>query len=76
VEEPGQLGDRDPVGRVARRAPGFDHLVGGHGTGGTCFGNATILLYLAITFAVRWMVVIDCSRRMSTSGQNQVTALT
>jgi len=24
---------------------GFDHLVGGHETGGTCFGNATILLY-------------------------------
>jgi cysteine synthase len=55
---------------------GFDHLVGGHGTGGTCFGNATILLYLAVTFAVRRMVVIARSQRISIPGQNQVTGLT
>jgi hypothetical protein len=54
---------------------GFD-LVGGHGTGGNCFGNATILLYLAITFAVRRMVVIARSQRISIPGQNQVTGLT
>jgi hypothetical protein len=55
---------------------GFDHLAGGHGTGGTCFGNATILLYLAIMFAVRRMVVIARSQRISIPGQNQVTGLT
>jgi len=48
---------------------GFDYLVGGHGTGGICFGNATILLYLAVTFAVQRMVVIVRSQRMSISGQ-------
>ena len=58
---------------------GFDylvggHLVGGHGTGGTSFGNATLLLYLAVTFAVQRMVVIARSQRMSISGQNEVTA--
>jgi hypothetical protein len=55
---------------------GFDHLFGGHGTGGTCVGNATILLYLAVTFAVRRMVVIARSQRISIPGQNQVTGLT
>ena len=53
---------------------GFDYLVGGHGTGGTSFGNATLLLYLAVTFAVQRMVVIARSQRMSISGQNEVTA--
>lgn len=55
---------------------GFDYLVGGHGTSGTSFGNATILLYLAVTFAVQRMVVIARSQRMSISGQNEVTGLT
>jgi len=32
---------------------GFDNLAGGHGTGATSFGNATILLYLAVTFRSR-----------------------
>jgi len=53
---------------------GFDYLVGGHGTGSTSFGNATLLLYLAVTFAVQRMVVIARSQRMSISGQNEVTA--
>jgi len=44
---------------------GFDHLAGGHGTCGTSHGNATILLCLAITFAVQRMVVIARSQRMS-----------
>ena len=53
---------------------GFDYLVGGHGTGSTSFGNATLLLYLAVTFAVQRMVVIARSQRMSILGQNEVTA--
>ena len=55
---------------------GFDYLVGGRGAGSASFGNATILLYLAVTFAVQRMVVIARSQRMSISGQNEVTGLT
>jgi hypothetical protein len=55
---------------------GFDYLVGGRGAGSASFGNATILLYLAVTFAVQQMVVIARSQRMSISGQNEVTGLT
>jgi hypothetical protein len=55
---------------------GFDSLVGGHGTASTSFGNATILLYLAVTFAVQRMIVIARSQRMPVSGQNEVTGLT
>jgi hypothetical protein len=40
------------------------------------FGNATILLYLAVTFAVQRMVVITRSQRMTISGQNEATGLT
>jgi hypothetical protein len=54
---------------------GFDYLVGGHGSGSASFGNATILLYLAVTFAVQRMVVIARSQRMSISGQNEVSGL-
>ena len=53
---------------------GFDYLVGDHGSGSTSFGNATILLYLAVTFAVQRMVVIARSQRMPVSGPNEVTA--
>ena len=53
---------------------GFDYLVGGHGSGSTSFGNATILLYLAVTFAVQRMVVIARSQHMPVSGPNEVTA--
>jgi len=53
---------------------GFDYLVGDHGSGSTSFGNATILLYLAVTFAVQRMVVIARSQRMPVSGRNEVTA--
>ena len=52
------------------------YLVGGRGTGRTSLGNATILLYLAVTFAVQRMVVITRSQRMWISGQNEVTGLT
>jgi hypothetical protein len=38
--------------------------------------NATILLYLAVTFAVQRMVVIARSQRMTISGQNEATGLT
>jgi len=55
---------------------GFDYLADGHGTGSTSFGNATILLYLAVTFAVQRMIVIARSQRMPVSGQNEVTGLT
>jgi hypothetical protein len=54
---------------------GFDYLVGGRGSGSTSFGNATILLYLAVTFAVQRMVVIARSQRMPVSGPNEVTGL-
>ena len=73
--EPGQLGDRDPWVVSLAAHLGFDYLAGGHGTGGTSFGNATILPYLAVTFAMRRMVVIARSQRMSISGQNEVTGL-
>ena len=73
--ERGQLIDRDPVGRVAHRAPGFDCMAPGRGTGGACFGSATILLYLAVAFAVQRMVVIARLQRLPISGQNQVTSL-
>lgn len=53
---------------------GFDYLVGDHGSGSTSFGNATILLYLAVTFAVQRMVVIARSQHMPVSGPNEVTA--
>jgi hypothetical protein len=58
---------------------GFDYLVGGHGSGSTSsgstsFGNATLLLYLAVTFAVQRGVVIMRSQRMSIPGQNEATA--
>jgi hypothetical protein len=55
---------------------GFDYLVGGHGSGSASFGNATLLLYLAVTFAVQRMVVIARSQRIPISGQNEVTGLT
>jgi hypothetical protein len=55
---------------------GFDYLVGGRGAGSASFGNATILLYLAVTFAVQRMVVIARSQRMTISGQNEATGLT
>jgi hypothetical protein len=55
---------------------GFDYLVGGSGSGSTSFGNATILLYLAVTFAVQRMVVIARSQRMPVSGPNEVRGLT
>jgi hypothetical protein len=53
---------------------GFDYLVGGRGAGSASFGNATILLYLAVTFAVQRMVVIARSQCMTISGQNEATA--
>jgi len=52
------------------------YLVGGRGTGSTSFGNATIPLYLAVTFAAQRLVVIARSQRMPISGQNEVTGLT
>ncbi len=55
---------------------GFDYLVGGRGPGSAAFGNATILLYLAVTFAVQRMVVIARSQRMTIYGQNEATGLT
>jgi hypothetical protein len=55
---------------------GFDYLAGGRGTGSASFGNATILLYLAVTFAAQRMVVIARSQRMPISGQNEVAGLT
>jgi hypothetical protein len=55
---------------------GFDYLVGGHGSRSTSFANATILLYLAVTFAVQRMVVMARSQRMAISAQNEVTGLT
>jgi hypothetical protein len=51
------------------------YLAGGRGTGSTSFGNATILLYLAVTFAAQRLVVIARSQRMPISGQNEVTGL-
>ncbi len=63
-------------GRLGRRHLGFDYLVGGRGAGSASFGNATILLYLAVTFAVQRMVVIARSQRMTISGQNEATGLT
>ena len=52
--------------------------MGGRGAraGSASFGNATILLYLAVTFAVQRMVVIARSQRMTISGQNEATGLT
>jgi hypothetical protein len=54
---------------------GFDYLVGGRGAGSASFGNATILLYLAVTFAVQRMVVIARSQRMAIPSQSEITAL-
>ena len=39
------------------------------------FGNATILLYLAVTFGVQRMVVIARSQRMTIPSQNEATGL-
>jgi hypothetical protein len=53
---------------------GSDYLAGGRGAGSTSFGNATIVLYLAVTFAVQRMVVMARSQRMPISAQHEVTA--
>ena len=55
---------------------GFDYLVGGHGPGSAAFGNATILIYLAVTFAVQRLVVIARSQRMAIPSHNEITGLT
>jgi hypothetical protein len=39
-------------------------------------GNATILLYLAFTFAVQRLVVVARSQRMAIPSQNETTGLT
>ena len=53
---------------------GFDYLVAGHGPGSASFANATLLIYLAVTFAVQRMVVVARSQRMPISGQNEAPA--
>lgn len=55
---------------------GFDYLVGGSGSGGNNFGNATILVYLAVTYGVQRMVVIARSQRMAVPGNAEITGLT
>jgi hypothetical protein len=55
---------------------GFDYLVAGHGSSGTSFGNATILLYLAVTFTVQRLVVIARAQRREVPGQTEATGLT
>ena len=53
---------------------GFDYLVGGPGAG--AFGNATVLIYLAVTYGVQRMVVIARSQRMAIPSQSEITSLT
>jgi hypothetical protein len=55
---------------------GFDYLVGGRGPGAGAFGNATVLIYLAVTYGVQRMVVIARSERMAIPSQNEITGLT
>lgn len=47
---------------------GYDYLVGGSGSKGADFGNATILLYLAVTFGVQRLVVQARSQRAQVPG--------
>jgi len=54
----------------------FDYLVAGHGSAGISFGNATILLYLAVTFTVQRLVVIARAQRRAIPGQSEATGLT
>ena len=54
---------------------GFDYLAGGRGSGSTSFGNATILLYLAVTFTMQRLVVISRAQHRAIPGQAEATGL-
>jgi hypothetical protein len=43
--------------------------------GAGAFGNATVLIYLAVTYGVQRMVVIARSQRMAIPSQSEITGL-